>query len=602
MRTREKKPSEFAKRGARCASIALTCLALVSVAGAQTESRPTARAQAKGNRTDGQNYAASLQRERATSLSAQLLEDDQWTNRFQGAVLYARLGEAWFSVDPKTGQQLLQQAVSTVAGDQAELGAQEREEQLDAARIILKVVMPLDRELGDRLLKIVEEKSHPVSARPETGLAERAQEARDLGDAASAIVNVDPRRAAELGRLLLQMRGTDMAMLSASLQVRAAGQISGLFASLRLADRETADQLFLQGIASASQDYDYNVLFTLSELAFPTIADPSRQPLPADLKAPLLNVMVDGLTLAWQGDQDRLRGCRIAPIAARLLPAFSPPQRAVVDDAMRMCTDGAGPAGGDEVQGILDPHSSADYLNAAETELDARRRCNGKSKAAFRALAQDRDAIAALNIWDHFTAEEREACPTWAADRELAAGKAIQAFYLRHDLRGMQAVFDRSPEQSRPKLQLSAAAILLSGEDKALGSWMLMEARRSLEKTDVDDPSVYLMLLTTGADISPGEIAQMLPLVVSGLNRVTRRKTESRLAARPAGYDLAPYCFGLSMLSVDPVFMEGSIATLESAEQRARFRLGLLHAAFEQYKTNNCSGFGKCPASQESRR
>jgi hypothetical protein len=585
MRSGNKQPTEQAKRGTRFPLIALTYLTLVSVAGAQAGPRSMIRLEAKGARADLQEDASSLRLERATRLSAQLLEDTQWANQFQRAVLQARLGEAWFPVDPHMGKQLLQSAVSVVAGDPSDLAAKERKAQLDSARIVLKVVMPLDRELGDRLLQVVEEQSRAESARSDSDAGDRTQEARDFGDAARAIIRDDPRRAADLGKLFLQMRGTDMKMLSGSLQIRAAGQMSGLFASLRLADREAADQLFLQGIASASRDYDYNVLFTLGELAFPAIADPARQPLPADLQAALLAVMVDGLSLVWQSEPDRERGCRLAPIAARLLPAFAPSQRATVEEALRACAGSAPSSPGDEIQDEMrDRRSSADYLEAAEAEADARRRCQYKSKAAFRALLQEGDSIAALNIWDHFTAEERDSCPTWAADRELAAGKAIQALYLRQDVHGMQFILDHTPQQSRPKLQLSTAAMLLSSEDKALGSWMLLEARRTLEKTDVDDPSVYLMLLTTGADISPGEIAQVLPLVVSGINRIALRKTQTQPSLVRAGHDLAPYHFSLSMLAVDPVFMEGSIAALESAEQRASFRLGLLHVALEQYR------------------
>jgi hypothetical protein len=307
--------------------------------------------------------------------------------------------------------------------------------------------------------------------------------------------------------------------------------------------------------------------------------------LPADLQSALLAVTVDGLSLAWQSEPDRERGCRLAPIAARLLPAFAPSQKATVENALRACAGGTQPEPGSEFEDeIRDRRSSADYLEAAETAADTRRRCQYKSKAAFRALLQEGDAIRALNIWDHFTADERDSCSTWAADRELAAGKAIDALYLKQDFHGIQAILDHTPSESRPKLQLSTAAMLLSGEDKTLGSWMLLEARRTLEKTDVDDPSVYLMLLTTGADISPAEIAQVLPLVVSGINRIALRKTESQSSALRPGHDLAPFHFGLSMLAVDPVLMEGSIAALESAEQRASFRLGLLHVAIEQMR------------------
>src|SRR5262249_19755149 len=203
-----------------------------------------------------------------------------------------------------------------------------------------------------------------------------------------------------------------------------------------------------------------------------------------------------------------------------------------------------------------------------------KRRCRFKSKAAYKALQEEKNAQAALDIWDSFTPEERDAYPTWAADRDAAAAAAITEFYKAHDLAGLQNVIARTPDALRPKLQLSTAAMLFAQDDKALGISMLTEARRTLENIAVDDVNVYLMLLTTYAAAAPNDVADVFKLAIAGVNNASPPKPNPQLWVLPAGYDLRPYQFGRSMSDLDATLVSGSIQALDSPVQRICFRLG----------------------------
>jgi hypothetical protein len=224
-------------------------------------------------------------------------------------------------------------------------------------------------------------------------------------------------------------------------------------------------------------------------------------------------------------------------------------------------------------------------MAAADVEVHLRRRCRYKSKAAFKALQEESEASRALAIWDKFTAEERDAYPSWLADREAAAAAAITDLYRAHDLSGIEIVIARTPDELRSKLQLNTAAMLFARGDRDLGLSMLTQARRSLEGTQVKDSTVYLMLLTTYAAVSPAEIAQVLDLVVAGINHIPVRQSDARLWVLPVGYDLRPYQFGPTMLDVNPTLLQGSIEMFDSPVQRVCFRLGLLQATLKRYQS-----------------
>src|SRR5262249_10176956 len=156
----------------------------------------------------------------------------------------------------------------------------------------LKIVMPLDKPLSDRLLRLVSE--FPSSQVPSGGVTdttERTKQVQDLSDTVQSIAHDDPGRVVQLRKMLLALRGgNDIKNLMGSLPLRSASQMSSLFSTLRGADQKVADELFMQGVASVRSDYDYTILFALSELAFPTIQYPSAVTLPVALQQAFLEV------------------------------------------------------------------------------------------------------------------------------------------------------------------------------------------------------------------------------------------------------------------------------------------------------------------------
>jgi hypothetical protein len=452
---------------------------------------------------------------------------------------------------------------------------------------VLKVVMPLDPKLADRVLKLLPvTPDKPVETEDrQAGDADRLKQMQDLSEAVQSVVRDDPKRAADLGKLFLGMRGGDQVKaLSGSLRTRAAAQLNSLFASLRLADPQTANQLFLQGIASARTGYDYAVLFALSEIAFPTVPNATRPPLPAELQTVLLQLVSEGMMQVPQSEQDRAKACQIAPIAARLLASFSPEQMASVQSAVQLC-QGSLPSGEDEElqDALLQLRTSTDYLKAADNELNLKRRCRYKSKAALHALQEEGDTLRALSIWDSFTADERDAYATWTPDREGAAEAAVADLYRMHDLPALGAVLDRTPEPQRPGLLLHTVA-LVSPKDRPLAISLLSETRGVLENIDVDDPVVYLMLLNAYLAESPAEVPSVLALAVAGINRTHPRSANTQLWVLPVGYDLRPYQFDRSILDLDRTLLESSVGMLASPVHRVRFRMALLEASLKRYQ------------------
>ena len=526
--------------------------------------------------------------QRARALTAELGAEEQWIGHQQTPILQARVGEAWFHADPLLAHRWLERAVSAVEKEPPDETASDNNGRAETARVVLKIVMPLDKRLADRLLKLIPATPRQVQSSDNSQNADRAKQVQDLNDAVQSVAHDDPARVAQLGKLLLALRGgDDIKNLLGSLPLRSANQMNGLFSTLRMADQKMADALFLQGVASARSDYDYTILFALSELAFPTIRNPSAPTLPAELQSALLGVIAEGMLRVPRSDLERARICQLSPIAGRLLAAFPPAEMGAVQSAIQSCaalTNGDN----DELQDALNQyHTSADFLAAATNEPNLKRRCRYKSRAAFKALQEDKNALAALDIWDGFTAEEKGAYPTWSVDREAAAAAAIEEFYKAHDLSGMGTVIARTPDAQRPKLQLNTAVMLLSKDDKALGIWMLTEARRSLENTPVDDVNVYLMLLTTYAAIVPSEVPDVFKLTISGVNHVPPVKPDSRLWVLPQGYDLRPYQFGRSMSDLDASLVNGSIQALDSPVQRVCFRLGFLQAVLQRYQAES---------------
>jgi hypothetical protein len=399
-------------------------------------------------------------------------------------------------------------------------------------------------------------------------------------------VSQDPKLAASLARNIISLRGSKgVEILFDSGKLYGATLAGNLFSQLRSSDPATADRLFMDAVTNARTDYDYSLIFALSEIAFPAVGAPDQQPLPAPLQSAVADLLASAMLRPSTGAGDMATICRLSSIATRLSPFFDPSNATGVQSALAAC-QGSSPTGdANELHdALLNLKTSDDFWAAAQAETSLKKRVHCKIMAATKALREDQDPVRSLEIWDSFTAEGRDAQPTWARDREEAAEKAILQYYKVHDARGIALAIEHTPPAARPKLQLKLATALFAHEDRGLGVQMLAEARRSLEGAEIDDPDVYLMLLTTYAWCLPAETPQAFNLAVSGLNRIPADPPAGEYWKPSRGYDFSPLQFGPSMLDLDPDSIRSAINTLTSPVDRARFRLGYIHAALERYE------------------
>ncbi len=536
----------------------------------------------------------------ATVLLDDLRQDEQLLSPIQNTILSARIGEGWIRVDPDMARNRLRSAVRAL-----ELQAQNGDpsmaaQRAEAVRILLKIIVPLDRLLGDRLLKLqaLEPTSPPTQSVSAAGQSipaltqsssapadNRWQQTRQFLDAAQSVIDQDPKLAANLARNIINLRGSKgVEILFGSDRLYGATLARNLFWQLRSADPATADRLFADAVSNARNDFDYSLIFSLSEIAFPTVASPNQQPLPASLQSAVLDLVSDAMMQAGGSVAGGPNSCGVSSIAARIAPFVDPSRIAGLQSAIDSC--GARPANGDPDElndALLGLKTSDDFWAAAETEPFLKKRVHYKMMAAIKALRETNAPVRALQIWDSFSPEERDAEPAWARDREEAAEKAVIEYYKIHDLRGVALAIEHTPLTARPQLQLKLASMLFVRQDRGLGIQMLADAKRTLEHAEIADPNVYLMLLTTYAGWLPAETPQAFTVAVAGLNRIPADPPAGEYWKPSRGYDFSPLQFGPSMLDMDPDFIRNSINILGWPVDRARFRLGYIQAALERY-------------------
>src|SRR5215813_5096209 len=147
--------------------------------------------------TFGQS-ANELWRIRAEAITEDLINDGQQLPPLRRAVLRARLAQHWWRDDQRRAAGRLLSAIETVEQIPNKETVAERHERLETAGVLLKIAIRLDRKLAQRLVALL------TNEETLKGI-ERVESADALITAAASVVEVDARRAAELGALALRL-------------------------------------------------------------------------------------------------------------------------------------------------------------------------------------------------------------------------------------------------------------------------------------------------------------------------------------------------------------------------------------------------------------
>jgi hypothetical protein len=225
-----------------------------------------------------------------------------------------------------------------------------------------------------------------------------------------------------------------------------------------------------------------------------------------------------------------------------------------------------------------------DFLEAAESDPDAGQRGYYKSWAARKADDAGQP-IRALEIIRSYTEDEREAYPQWSFDYQDYENSAIEELYQRHDLPGLQSLIDNSPR--RPQTLMAVAHQLFAAKDESFGLLMLTEARRAMEKTQLDEYLSYWSMLNAYARYIPAETGAVLKEVVIGLNGIEPPafgpKVKFKFWWGTFAQDLRPSPMAPQVLDLDPQYVSTTIKLLYSMENRTAFRLSLLRSTLTRY-------------------
>src|SRR4029453_18496559 len=136
---------------------------------------------------------------RSTTIIEDLVKDAAAFTPSGRALLWARLGQQWWRDDPEKARAWILQSIEIVEAVPNRENPAERNLRLATARFLLNIFAPLDQKLSKRLIAILSDDAERV------GKAERRANAEGLVEAAIAIVDKDPPRAAELGTMALRI-------------------------------------------------------------------------------------------------------------------------------------------------------------------------------------------------------------------------------------------------------------------------------------------------------------------------------------------------------------------------------------------------------------
>lgn len=517
------------------------------------------------------------------------------------ALLWARLGSAWWKEDPGRAHQWLKTAVETVESSTNQESPADLRRRLARARSLLTLVAPLDHKLAARLTVLLTADSESTTE------AERGINADALIEAAIAVVDNDSKRAAEMG--------------AASLRIGRPTRLAALLWKLRKRDATLADALFRQALAIARASQDANLLSSLKLALFSELDNPadSSKSNPLDpLRAELLQVFAEYLQKDLNSSNDQTASCSSSwPMIAMigpLLPQFYrllPLQAVGVRQLIIGCRPSLSPLARQQTDcadNNLSPQTVDDLLKAADDAADLKVKTVYQFRAA-QLLVRQEAFDRAVSILESMDSDARKFMGgSWEAYRWEWAAFAAFAHFKRQDLTRMQQVINAVPSNLRHATQIQLANDLsdkkYSSNYGSLAIELIEDARKGFRRaniSDADKANGYLFLVRLYVKFSPQEVIAVLKEAVAALNRVEQTKpTEGEHlndnTTNPLSETWWSEYFSAPRLREDDYAVAEIVSSIESPTKRIQARLGLLNVALDRYRKAS-----KTPITQKAR-
>jgi hypothetical protein len=413
--------------------------------------------------------------------------------------------------------------------------------------------------------------------------AERAANADGLIEAATFLVDSNPKHAAELGLLALQL-GTPT-------------NIGALLWKLRGRDLKLSDTLFGQALTKARETPDGSLLFSLVTSFFPEYYTPGFTPgslvATDDMRKEILKAYVVYLqgnrSDAENRDYPCLRVISIAPVLAefdRLLPhqavivrqsinqcqSLNPLARQRVDDATR-----------DQPLNTVD-----DLLKAGDDAQDMQVRTVYLFRAASLAKQQN-DYDRALKILDSMSPESREFMSgAWESFRWDWAATAALHHLNSGDVQGMRLIINAVPSDLQPYAKMAFVDRLPADRNKDTDPTLefLSDARTGLRHSSAssEDQSWYFGLLRLTVKYQPTDAIAVLKEAVAAINHADEADAKSKSHHDRAWFSGSDV-FSTRLIDMDEYAVREAVSAISSAGTRVQVRLELLRICLEQLRS-----------------
>lgn len=555
----------------------VVCLCLLLLA-----MRPLTGLSQQANSAQQGGSAYDLWLVRSQTITADLIKDSTDLTASERAQLWARLAAKWWRDDPAKARLWVLKPIEIVETVPNKENPDERRRRLATVRLLLEIIAPLDQKLSARLVAILTQDAEQEAN------AERAANSEGLVEAAISLVEVDAKRAAELGAL--------------AVRIGAPPQITWLIAKLRVKDPGLATGLLLQTFAALRQSLDRELLNSLTQAMFPTVMQPGAPmaALPDNLRTELLKLDLVYLQANPINAENQNFICiSVASFIAPVLTEFDrllPQQASIVRQAVNQCQTSS-PLAQQRMNDAVreEPLNTIDdLLKAGDDSQDMLVRTVYQYRAASMATQQN-DFDRALKILDSMSTESREIMGgSWEAYRWSWAATAALQHLKSGDVYRMRFAINAVPRDLRPFAMIAFVDQMPTKRDKDTDPSLefLSEARaglRRLSESDTEKWGWYFGLLPLTVQYQPAEATAVLKEAVVALNSAAQ--VENKNTDNHEGRSLSETEFAkrlpASLLEMDEFAVKEAISSITSAYRRVQVRLELLSVCLERLRSAN---------------
>jgi len=529
------------------------------------------------------NEEAELWRVRSQGITDDLLKDASQLSSMRRAVLVARLGQRWWDDDQARARTWFRNAIEVVEQVPNKENAADRQERFATTRLLLKLVAPLDQKLAAPLVKILNGVDEQSTAR------ERSDNAEALINTATALVDTDEYRAAELGAMAIRLGPPN--------------DIASLLLALRQHNPKLADSLFIQALSAAKQNpFPVQILNSLSYAAFPGQrgSDDVKLAAPDYLRVQLLQLEVAFLNANPISPETEGSMCwSVSGFIAPVLGEFerlAPQQAEVVRQAIIKCQF-VNPS----VQPQLESSSTSQPPNTVDALLEASRDATDdhlRTINVYRAAdlaKQNKNYELALKILDGMSKEGRDLMgEAWTWYRADWAADAALDHYQHSRLLEMNLVLNSVPPNLQPVAKTLFVDRLPDNRDPETDPAIqfLNDTKAELRRGNIresDRYGCYFVLLRSIIKYQPTEAGEILKAAIASLNRAEQADKDRKTLSTPEFSKVLP----ASLLEMDEYAAKEGIAMVAAVETRARLRLELLEASLQRMKAAQSSRVAK---------